>query len=121
MSYEYKVVELREGMIGGKMSGDQLEKVLNERAKQGWQLKALTSVEVQGTHRSARGRGSARDVRASSLRRRNRVTQVSMSGQALCISRVQDGSVCPATSPRLAAVSQYQGQHSSAGPGWSRG
>lgn len=46
--YEYKVVELREGMIGGKMSGDKLQKVLNEHAGQGWQLKALTSVEVKG-------------------------------------------------------------------------
>jgi hypothetical protein len=46
--YEYKVVELREGMIGGKMSGGKLEKVLNEHAGQGWQLKALTSVEVKG-------------------------------------------------------------------------
>jgi hypothetical protein len=26
--YQYKVVELREGMIGGKMSGDKLEKTL---------------------------------------------------------------------------------------------
>jgi len=46
--YEYRVVELREGMIGGKMSGDKVEKVLNEHAAQGWQLKALTSVEVKG-------------------------------------------------------------------------
>jgi len=46
--YEYKVVELREGMIGGKMSGDKLERVLNDHAKQGWQLKAITSVEVKG-------------------------------------------------------------------------
>jgi Domain of unknown function (DUF4177) len=46
--YEYKVVELREGMIGGKMSGDKLEKVLNEHAREGWQLKAVTSVEVKG-------------------------------------------------------------------------
>lgn len=46
--YEYSVVELREGMIGGKMSGDKLEKVLNERAAQGWQLKAVTAVEVKG-------------------------------------------------------------------------
>ncbi|MGY1814484.1 DUF4177 domain-containing protein [Blastococcus sp. SYSU D00820] len=46
--YEYKVVELREGLIGGKMSGDKLEKVLNEQARQGWQLKALTAVEVKG-------------------------------------------------------------------------
>jgi hypothetical protein len=46
--YEYKVVELREGLMGGKMSGDKLEKVLNEHASQGWQLKAVTSVEVKG-------------------------------------------------------------------------
>jgi Domain of unknown function (DUF4177) len=46
--YEYKVVELREGMIGGKMSGDKLERVLNEHAREGWQLKALTSTEVKG-------------------------------------------------------------------------
>ncbi len=46
--YEYKVVELREGMIGGKMSGDKLEKVLNEHARQGWQLRAITAVEVKG-------------------------------------------------------------------------
>ncbi|WP_250292218.1 DUF4177 domain-containing protein [Frankia sp. CiP1_Cm_nod1] len=46
--FEYKVVELREGLIGGKMSGDRLEKILNEHAKQGWQLKAITATEVKG-------------------------------------------------------------------------
>lgn len=46
--FEYKVVELREGMIGGKMSGDKLEKVLNQHAADGWQLKAITSAEVKG-------------------------------------------------------------------------
>jgi hypothetical protein len=46
--YEYKVIEQREKMIGGKMSGDKLEKLLNEQGKQGWQLKALTAVEVKG-------------------------------------------------------------------------
>ena len=46
--YQYTVVELREGMIGGKMSGDKLEQVLNEHAAQGWQLRAITSVEVKG-------------------------------------------------------------------------
>lgn len=46
--YEYKVVELREGMIGGKMSGSKLEQALNEQAGQGWQLKAITAVEVKG-------------------------------------------------------------------------
>ena len=46
--YEYRVVELREGLLGGKMSGDKLEKVLNEHAREGWQVKAITSVEVKG-------------------------------------------------------------------------
>jgi hypothetical protein len=32
--YEYKVVEVREKMIGGKMSGGKLEKLLNEHASQ---------------------------------------------------------------------------------------
>ena len=44
----YKVVELREGLIGGKMSGAKLEKVLNEHGSQGWHLKAITAVEVKG-------------------------------------------------------------------------
>jgi hypothetical protein len=46
--YQYKVVELREGLVGGKMSGDKLEKALNEHASQGWQLKAITTAEVKG-------------------------------------------------------------------------
>ena len=46
--YEYKVEEIREGMLGGKMSGDKLEELLNDRARDGWQLKAVTSVEVKG-------------------------------------------------------------------------
>jgi Domain of unknown function (DUF4177) len=45
---EYMVVELREGIIGGKMSGEKLEKVLNQHAAEGWQLKAITAVEVKG-------------------------------------------------------------------------
>ena len=46
--YTYKVVEVREKLLGGKMSGDKLEKVLNENAREGWQLKAITAVEVKG-------------------------------------------------------------------------
>jgi hypothetical protein len=46
--YEYRVLELREKMLGGKMSGDKLERILNEHAEQGWQLKAITSAEVKG-------------------------------------------------------------------------
>ena len=48
MAYEYKVVELREKMLGGKMSGDKLETMLNEHARQGWRLKAITSTEIKG-------------------------------------------------------------------------
>lgn len=46
--YEYLVEQIREGLMGGKMSADKVEKVLNDKAKDGWQLKALTSVEVKG-------------------------------------------------------------------------
>ncbi|MDQ2791090.1 MAG: DUF4177 domain-containing protein [Pseudonocardiales bacterium] len=48
VGYEYKVIELREGLLGGKMSGDKLEKILNEHAGDGWQLRAITAVEVKG-------------------------------------------------------------------------
>ncbi len=48
MAYEYKVVELREKMLGGKLSGDRLQKVLNENAAQGWQLRTITAADVKG-------------------------------------------------------------------------
>ncbi len=46
--YAYKVIEIREKLIGGKMSGDKLEKILNDHAAQGWRLKSITSAEVRG-------------------------------------------------------------------------
>lgn len=48
MAYEYKVVELREGLMGGKMSGGKLEGILNDHAREGWQVKAITATEVKG-------------------------------------------------------------------------
>ena len=48
MPYQYKVVQVREGLIGGKMSGDKLEKVLNEHAREGWQLRTITAADVKG-------------------------------------------------------------------------
>jgi hypothetical protein len=48
LAYQYKVIEIREKMIGGKMSGDKLEKILNDHAKDGWQLKAITATDVKG-------------------------------------------------------------------------
>jgi hypothetical protein len=35
-------------MFGGKMSGSKLEDVLNEHAREGWQLKAITATDVKG-------------------------------------------------------------------------
>jgi hypothetical protein len=46
--YAYKVIEIREKLIGGKMSGDKLEKILNDHAAQGWRLRTITSAEVRG-------------------------------------------------------------------------
>lgn len=46
--FEYKVLELREKLIGGKMSGAKLESLLNEHAAQGWRLKAITTAEIKG-------------------------------------------------------------------------
>jgi hypothetical protein len=48
MAYEYKVVEMRQKMIGGKVSGDTLQKLLNEHAAGGWQLRAITATDVKG-------------------------------------------------------------------------
>jgi hypothetical protein len=46
--YVYRVIEIREKLIGGKMSGDKLEKILNDHAAEGWRLKTITSAEVKG-------------------------------------------------------------------------
>ncbi len=62
-AFEYKVVELREGVIGGKMSGDKLEKVLNEHGRQGWQLKVRYCRRGEGAPRPGWGRRGCRDIR----------------------------------------------------------
>lgn len=46
--FEYKVVQLRESLMGGKLSDDKLEKILNAEAAQGWQLKTITGADVKG-------------------------------------------------------------------------
>jgi Domain of unknown function (DUF4177) len=46
--YEYRVIQLREGLIGGKLSDDKLEKLLNREARDGWQVKAITGADVKG-------------------------------------------------------------------------
>lgn len=46
--YEYRVVQVREGLVGGKLSADKLEKLLNQHAGEGWQVKAITAADVKG-------------------------------------------------------------------------
>ena len=46
--YEYRVLQVRESMIGGKLSPEKLERLLNDEARQGWRLKAVTSADVKG-------------------------------------------------------------------------
>ncbi|MET7902222.1 DUF4177 domain-containing protein [Streptomyces sp. NPDC005355] len=46
--YEYKVIQIREGLIGGKMSAEKIEDLLNKYAADGWRVKAITSAEVKG-------------------------------------------------------------------------
>jgi len=46
--YEYKVVEVREALVGDKMSGDKIEEVRGDHGKDGWQLKAITAAQVKG-------------------------------------------------------------------------
>ena len=48
MGYAYKVVELRVKLMGGKLSGEKLEQVLNENAAAGWQLRAITAADIKG-------------------------------------------------------------------------
>ena len=45
---EYRVLVLRENVIGGALSGDKLEDALNEQARQGWLLKSITHADVKG-------------------------------------------------------------------------
>jgi Domain of unknown function (DUF4177) len=48
MAFTYKVVEMREKMFTGRMSGEVIEQVLNDHAAQGWQVKAITAADVKG-------------------------------------------------------------------------
>ena len=48
MRFEYRVVQVRERMMGGALSADKLEDILNESAREGWQLRDITATEVKG-------------------------------------------------------------------------
>jgi hypothetical protein len=46
--FEYLVISIREGLVGGSIKPDKVQDVLNRHAKDGWQLKALTAADVKG-------------------------------------------------------------------------
>ncbi len=46
--YEYKVETVRSSLVGDKMDSGGVEKLLNQRAEDGWQLKSLTVTQVKG-------------------------------------------------------------------------
>ena len=48
MPYEYKVETVRSSLVGDKMDAGGLEKLLNERAAEGWQVKSVTNTTVKG-------------------------------------------------------------------------
>jgi hypothetical protein len=45
---EYKVETVRASLMGDKMDAGDIEKVLNERARDGWALKSMTETTVKG-------------------------------------------------------------------------
>jgi hypothetical protein len=45
--YEYKAETIRSKLIGDKMDGSEVEKLLNARAREGWRLRSLTETEVK--------------------------------------------------------------------------
>ena len=44
----YKVETIRSKLVGDKMDGEQVERLLNERAAEGWHLKSIVETEVKG-------------------------------------------------------------------------
>ena len=46
--YEYRVISLREGLIGGAIKPGKVQDALNQHAKDGWRLKSLTTADVKG-------------------------------------------------------------------------
>jgi hypothetical protein len=46
--FEYRAETIRSKLIGDKMDGSEVEKLLNARAREGWRLRSLTETEVKG-------------------------------------------------------------------------
>jgi hypothetical protein len=48
MKWEYRVVELREGIFGSKQSGSKLQDALNEYGRQGWRVVSIVKADIKG-------------------------------------------------------------------------
>jgi Domain of unknown function (DUF4177) len=46
--FEYKVETVRSSLVGDKIDSGGVEELLNDRAREGWQLKGLTAAQVKG-------------------------------------------------------------------------
>jgi hypothetical protein len=46
--FEYKAETVRASLVGDKIDSGGVEKMLNDRAREGWQLKSLTATQVKG-------------------------------------------------------------------------
>jgi hypothetical protein len=46
--YEYLVITIRAGLVGDAVDHDKVEDALNDKAKDGWQLRTLTAADVKG-------------------------------------------------------------------------
>lgn len=46
--FDYRAETLRSKLIGDRMEGGEVERLLNQRAGEGWQLKSVTETEVKG-------------------------------------------------------------------------
>jgi hypothetical protein len=46
--FEYKAETVRSSMVGDKMDSGGVEELLNEQAREGWQLKSLIATQVKG-------------------------------------------------------------------------
>ena len=46
--FEYLCITIREGIIGDSVKPGKVEDALNDKAKEGWQLKTLTAADVKG-------------------------------------------------------------------------
>ena len=46
--FEYKVEAVRSSLVGDKIDSGGVEEMLNDRAREGWQLKTLSGAQVKG-------------------------------------------------------------------------